>query len=117
MDGFRSSLLALAALLPACGGGSEAYNPPVAMYKSFGSVQCTGGGLTLPALERQLIDAGVRVISAKCGLDGNVYAAVCGGPDGRIGIVEIEQQQSQLAATIGFAPLSTLPAATQVPCR
>ena len=44
------------------------------------------------------------------------YPAVCGAPDGRIGIFDVEAQQAPLASPLGFAPLSGLPAAVRVAC-
>ena len=107
-------LLACAALA-AC--GSVASRPPsVSLYKYLGSVQCTGGGTPLRAMERQLTDAGIRVLTSACGADGNVYAAVCGAADGRIGIFEIPAAQTQAASQLGFAPLSGLPGFTKAAC-
>ncbi len=112
---FLAPLVALATLV-ACGGGeSPATN--VSLYKYVGSVQCTGGGTSLSAMERQLTDAGIRVLTSSCGVDGNAYPAVCGAPDGRIGVFEVPAAQAQAASAVGFAPLSNLPAATKVACQ
>lgn len=109
--------LVAVALICACGGGYD--NSPsayISLYKYAGSVQCAGGGLTLPEMEGQLTAAGIQVYSSSCGLDGNVYAAVCGGADGRIGIFEVLLSQQQAASAVGFLPLSNLPAAMRVAC-
>lgn len=112
--------------LAACGGGNE--NPSAAnadqkapqtntsVYKYAGSVQCTGGGTSLAAMERQLTDAGIQVLASACGADGKLYPTVCGTADGRIGIMEVPADQAQAASALGFAPLSNLPEATRVPC-
>ena len=114
---FLVPLVALATLA-AC-GGSESASPGanVSLYKYIGSVQCTGGGTSLPAMERQLTDAGIQVLTSACGGDGNAYPAVCGGADGRIGIFEVTVAQAQGASALGFAPLSNLPVATKVSCQ
>lgn len=52
------SLIALASLV-ACGGGESAVSN-VSVYKHFGSLQCTGGGVSLSALALQLTNATVR---------------------------------------------------------
>src|SRR5882672_5934490 len=65
----------------------------VSVYKSTGSVQCTGGGITLAANERRLTDAGARVMSSSCGTTGRLYASVCGGATGEIHIFEIPVSQ------------------------
>jgi len=112
----KLAVLVLAAAGSACGGGDSAAETTIAVYKQLGSLQCTGGGASLASLERQLAEAGIRVAAATCGLDGNAYAAVCGGPDGRIGIFDVEAQQAPLASPLGFAPLSGLPAAVRGAC-
>jgi hypothetical protein len=117
------------AVLSGCGGGdgntppapAQAPPPPptpsVSLYKTAGSVQCTGGGLSLPELQRQLNSAEILVLSSACGSDGKMYPAACGAPDGRIGIFQVPEAQAQAAAKLGFAPLSELPDATRVPCQ
>ena len=127
-------LLMFSAALSGCGGGSSAVALPsaangagevdsnalsrgVAFYKSFGSVQCTGGGVSFEAMQQQLTAAGIQVLSAHCGTDGRMYIAVCGAGDGRIGIFEVPEKQAEAALALGFAPLSTLPGATTGACR
>jgi len=111
----RLSVIALASLLAACGGGSDPILPdptPVpatAVYKSLGSVQCTGGGNTLPVIQKQLTDAGVIVLAASCGIDGLGHVAVCGADDGKIAIFEIPPPQVSAALALLFASLVNLP--------
>lgn len=108
---------AVAALLTAsCGGGGDNVTATVSLYKSLGSAQCTGGGITISQLQLQLAALGIQALAASCGFDGNVYLPVCGAPDGRIGIVELSARDAQLAASIGFAALSTLPAPVRQAC-
>lgn len=118
MKTLQLTLIAIAAgAVSACGGGGDgAPDPSVALYKYLGSVQCTGGGVSLFALERQLQDAGIGVLAASCGVDGNAYAALCGAPDGRIGILEVPADDAARAAPLGFAPLANLPGAVRLPC-
>jgi len=125
---FRQSFLLLAPLIcftavAACGAGnsstpgsSGASFTGVRTYKYAGSVQCSGGGLSLAQMQQQLTDAGVQVISASCGGDGYMYIAACGAPDGRIGIFEIPADQVQAASAAGFAPLTDLPEASKLSC-
>ncbi|PWF46735.1 hypothetical protein [Massilia glaciei] len=96
--------------LAGCGGGGT---ENVKMFKYRGSVQCSGGGMTLEAMTRQLTDANIQVLSASCGSDGksDAFAALCGAPDDQIGIFEIPAAQVQAASAISFAPLSNLPKA------
>lgn len=111
----RIVVLALVVLasLTACGGGGD---EEAKVFKSMGSRQCSGGGVSLAALQAQLVAAKVQVSSAECGTDGVATSAVCGAPDGRIGIFEISSDQAGAAAAAGFAPLSTMPTAKTIPC-
>jgi DnaJ-class molecular chaperone len=105
--------LAVLASLTACGGGEEDGSQ---VFKSMGSRQCSGGGVSLATLQAQLATANVQVHSAACGTDGMATSAVCGASDGKIGIFEISPAQAGAAAAAGFAPLSTLPAAKTISC-
>lgn len=89
----------------------------VSVYKTFGSVQCQDGGASLSALQRQLEAADIKVFSSACGNDGKIYPAVCGAPDGRIGIFEIPQERLNAASAQGFASLRNLPDASKTACR
>lgn len=111
------------ATLASCGGGNDSATQDksaptltVGVFKSSGSIQCTGGGVSLAAMEGQLNAAGITVSAKSCGNDGQVYAAVCGAPDGRIGIFDIPQAKLQAAAAAGFAPLSSIPGAARTGC-
>ncbi len=113
----RILVLTLAALasLTACGGG-EGEEASSQVFKTMGSLQCSGGGVSLSALQAQLTAANVQVRSAACGTDGAFPPAVCGAPDGRIGIFEISPAQAEAAAAAGFKPLSTAPTAKMIAC-
>lgn len=102
----------LAATLYAC----AAPPAPLRVYKPVGSRQCGDPGQPLPALARQLADAGVAVTSSRCGRDGRMYPAVCGASDGRIGIFEIAASDAAAAAKHGFQPLAQLPDARETLC-
>ena len=104
-------------VLAGCGGGDA--NPGDAasamVYKYRGSVQCGTRGSSLAAMSVELIDAGITVLSARCGSDGLIHAAVCGASDGVINIFEIPANQVASAQSLSFAPLSALPSATELP--
>ncbi len=102
-------LLALAA--SACAAPPAA---SVTVFKALGSVQCSGGGATVPALARTLADAGVPVLASRCGSDGRMYPAMCGAADGRIAIFDIAAADAAAAAKLGFRPLG--PEAKERPC-
>ena len=110
--------LAVAAFVCAC-TSTEAAGPQqtVRIFKSLGSVQCSGGGSDLAALSRQLATAGVRIESSTCGTDGRMHTALCGANDGRIAIFEVEEKDLQSAAKLGFASLTKLPEATSSSCQ
>jgi hypothetical protein len=113
----RIAILTLAVLasLTACGGGGDE-EAGSKVFKSMGSLQCSGGGVSLAALQAQLAAANVQARSAACGTEGLANSTVCGSPDGRIGIFEISPTQAGAAAAAGFMPLSTLPSAKTIPC-
>jgi hypothetical protein len=100
-------------LLAACGDDTPATTE---VYTSAGSVQCSGGGATLAQMQGRLQAAGVEVAASSCGLDGNVQAAVCGAPDGRIGVFAVPETATPAASAAGFQPLSSLPRATKTAC-
>lgn len=111
----RLALATFAVTLSACGGGvGEHVNVTVA--KSLGTVQCGVGGFTPETLAKQLFDVGVAVHAQGCGLDGRIYPAVCGAPDGRLAVFDISAQQLSLAVASGFGLLSLWPDATKNAC-
>lgn len=113
MRSFIPAFIVLATLV-ACGGGEDEAGTKV--FKSMGSLQCSGGGVSLAALQGQLVALNVQVNSAACGTDGVAHPATCGATDGKIGIFEVSSAQTAAAAAAGFAPLSTLPSAKTIPC-
>jgi hypothetical protein len=104
---------AVSVLVVACGGSSDA---TVEVLKSFGSVQCSGGGTTLSALEAQLTGAGIAVLRSSCGADGVLHPTLCGSPDGLVGIFDVSEAQLAAAEALQFAPLSTVPNAVRLAC-
>jgi hypothetical protein len=88
----------------------------VSVYKSAGSVQCSGGGLTPAQMQIELTAAGIGVISAACGADGTVVLALCGAADTKINIFEVQASDVAAAQGLGFALLSGLPDAARKPC-
>lgn len=103
--------------LSACadfGGKAPASGVPV--YKYVGSKQCEGGGIPVEKMMRQLSEGGIPAMNVQCGTDGRVYPAMCGAPDGRIGILEVPEGKVSAAAALGFAPLSSLPGASKTVC-
>lgn len=114
---FTSSLLVLYSLT-ACGGNGGESSPfgKTSVFKSMNTVQCGSGGLSLSALQDQLSAANVPVSSAACGNGGQAQPALCGAPDGNIGIFEIPSEKVSVASAAGFALLSTLPAAVTIAC-
>jgi len=112
----RVAMLSMLTALAACGGGQQE-DVVVSMYKSRDSVQCGPAGAPPSEFQRQLADAGVRVVAASCGTDGQAYPAACGAPDGAIVVFELPAEQAPIAASLAFAPLSNLPTAQIVPCN
>lgn len=90
--------------------------PPLKVWRSLGSLQCSGGGTPVAALREQLTAAGVVVLASACGSDGRMRAAMCGRPDGRIAVFDIAAGDAARAAAAGFQPLSALPEAVLQAC-
>lgn len=110
-------LMSSAMMLSACADlGRVAPAPGVSVYKYVGSRQCEGGGTPVEKMMRQLSEAGIPVMNVHCGTDGRMYPAMCGAPDGRIGILEVPEGKVSAAAARGFAPLSNLPEASKTVC-
>lgn len=99
---------------PAAGAGTPATAVPMA--RSLERRQCEQGGKTLAQLQSDLRAAGVRVLGSTCGNDGRMYPAVCGGPDGSLGVIDVPAEQVPLAESHGFVRLSTLPDAMRNTC-
>ena len=87
------------------------------VFKSMGGVQCADSGSNLATLTQALEAAGLKVLSASCGTDGRMRAAMCGAPDGRIAIFELAAEDAPAAAKLGYAALSNLPDAKLAPCK
>lgn len=110
-------MMTAAMMLSACADlGRVAPASGVLVYKYGGSKQCEGGGTPVEKMMRQLSEAGIPVMNVHCGTDGRMYPAMCGAPDGRIGILEVPEGKVSAAAALGFAPLSGLPEASKTVC-
>lgn len=112
----------LACVLMAAAAASACISDPkppgsVSVYKSLGSLQCGAGGASVDTLEAQLRAAGVAVRATACGTDGRMRPAVCGAPDGRIGIFDVPASQRRQALAQGYSLLASLPDAQRVACR
>ena len=86
------------------------------VYQSLGRRQCEAGGETPETLAARLKAAGVEATPAGCANDGMMYAAVCGGGDGVLGLLDIAAADAAAAAKAGFRPFSDLPDASRQPC-
>jgi hypothetical protein len=110
----------VASTVVACGGGGGGGEPAaivtVAVFRTLGSTQCQGGGTTAATLQNALINAGVEVVAASCGLDGVFRAPVCGTSDGKIGVFDVATEHLSIATALGFSLLTTLPNAQRQPC-
>lgn len=96
---------------------SSAVGVTAKVYKSRGSIQCGSRGTAPAGMSRDLVVAGISVLSYTCGTDGRIYPAVCGAATGEINIFEIPAAQQNQAAALSFQPLSNLPQASQIACR
>lgn len=113
----RVRVFALCALLCACGGGAgNAGTETASVYASLDSTQCGAVKRPVASLSSTLTAGGVTVLSASCGSDGVARGAVCGEPDGRIGVFSVPASQQASAVALGFAPLGDLPGASVGAC-
>lgn len=87
------------------------------VYANTGAVQCEGGGASVPDMAQQMRDEGIAVEMASCGNDGLVRTAVCGAPDGSIGVFVIPQADYQEALQLGYESFERLPDASVHPCK
>ena len=114
--------LALVVSSAACTGPATERPPPTAavdrlvVFKSLGRRQCEAGGETPATLAAQLNSSGIEATPAGCANDGMMYAAVCGGGDGVLGLLDIAAADAAAAAKAGFRPFSDLPDASRQPC-
>lgn len=105
---FSAALWAGILSLTAC-AHSDGLNKPatepsekrVRIYKSDGSRQCEGGGISPEAMKKEL--QGIRVYAAeKQTLHGMMFPAVCGGQTGSINVYTIAEQDLSEAGKRGF---------------
>lgn len=76
----------------------------VFIYKSDGSRQCHGEGISVDDMQRELGEIPVYD-SSKQSLNGMMYPAVCGGMTGNINVYEISPEDLELAKERGFEEL------------
>ncbi|MDO5657822.1 MAG: hypothetical protein Q4G36_05815 [Paracoccus sp. (in: a-proteobacteria)] len=96
------AILTLPLMLAACdnAGGPEATR----VFKYYGTTQCNPHEGRLEALGAELRASGVDVLVMRPGDDGMMRIALCGAPDGRIGIFHIPKAQLPAARAAGFEP-------------
>ncbi|MBL4834415.1 MAG: hypothetical protein JKY26_10650 [Pseudomonas sp.] len=88
----------------------------VGIYQDAGSTQCQEDGLSLEQMQQQLREADIPFADAACGTDGKMYTAMCGSPDGKIGMFQIAPEHLQQARALGFEALANVPEATEQDC-
>ena len=107
---------AVAAPAPASAVAAPVAVDRLVVFKSLGRRQCEAGGETPATLAAQLKSSGIEAMPAGCANDGMMYAAVCGGGDGVLGLLDIAAADAAAAAKAGFRPFSDLPDASRQPC-
>ena len=110
------SAAAPAPAVPAAAPAPAPKADTLSVYKSLGRRQCEAGGETPESLAVQLRAAGVEATPAGCADDGMMYAAMCGGGTGTLGVLDIRTADAERAAKAGFRPLKDLPDAQRIPC-
>lgn len=92
-------------ILAACGQSPKAPEEPVALFKHTGARQCetqTGSADRLRAEQAELERAGVQVVTAQCGLDQQMYPAVCGGGTGDVWLITVKPDAVAAAQSRGY---------------
>ena len=108
--------VAAAPVVPAVAPAPAPDADSLSVYKSLGRRQCEAGGETPESLAAQLRAAGVEATPAGCADDGMMYAAMCGGGTGTLGVLDIRAADAERAAKAGFRPLKDLPDAQRIAC-
>ncbi len=89
----------------------------VKVYKFDGSISCNqSSGVSLEDMRAELMRSKVPIVSASCGSDGLVRAAVCGIETGRVNVFEIPAEAYSKARALGYHDLSNLDDFTSVSC-
>lgn len=113
------SMLALALVLAACGGGG-ADESGVVLFKPTGTLQCAPTLTTQARLDTEvaaLRAAGVAVLDSRCAQDGAAHATLCGSEAGELFSVAVSSVSVPAAQALGFQPAGRYPGAQRMPCR
>ncbi|MDO5706573.1 MAG: hypothetical protein Q4G49_16105 [Paracoccus sp. (in: a-proteobacteria)] len=87
--------------------GCDAAAPPrgtIDVFKSYRTTQCGPTAGVYDQLERDLTAAGVTVLAGREDSDGMMRIALCGAPDGLIGVFTIPADHLAKAQAAGFQP-------------
>lgn len=109
------STLLVCGLLSACGGNSGG---DIKVYKYDESVQCDeSSGIPLATMQQELVGAGIDVLCAQKGNDGQDRAAICGMGTGNINVYQIRRANLDAAEDLGFADTDELDFYSDQPCE
>jgi len=89
----------------------------ITVAKSNESIQCESAGISPKTMKKELAEAKIPATHARCGTDGMLYPAVCGGETGRLNLFDIPSNKLGDASDLGFQPLSAWPDASEAPCE
>lgn len=115
MRGEAWIVLALAAVLSACGGGDDS-RAPVTLARSVVNVQCEPPRTTLRALDAELQAAGIEASARRCASDGILYCAACGCATSYLRVIELPVSQAMGAQALGYRPLNVFPIVEPMAC-
>jgi hypothetical protein len=112
-----SIILASIVLLSACETGAIK-SETVKVYKFDGSVSCDqSSGTSIENMRLELMKRKIPIISANCGTDGLVRAAVCGIDTGRVNVFEIRTDVYSSAIALGYQLVTKLEDYSAVACK
>ena len=84
-------------------GSTNPSTVTVTVYKPDGTLQCNQGHeISLSKMQKELTDAGIKVLSSSKDTDGKIHPQVCGTPTGAVNAYQIAVADTAKALKLGF---------------
>lgn len=105
---------ALAAVVSACGGSDV--QPSETLAKPVENLQCEPPRVTIRQLDEELATAGVAPRARSCAWDGLGRVTACGAPVVYLRVIEVTQDQTGTARTLGYRSPAEFPNVIPITC-